>query len=152
MRNAVPCSLGVIGYSGVRYVSSNPEHWISTPLGARLSSLTTPVTLTVDSWVVRSISSQSASETSLRPATACTTPPVRRTWRKAILPLERLLSIQPRSSTVWPMLRESSRRVVTGTAGTAEVAWLLMGAGLYSSYLRSEVSPIRHFRQRVGSG
>ena len=57
-------------------------------------------------------------------ATACTVPPVTRTWRKAILPLERLLSIHPESSTSWPIWRDSSRIEVTGTGS-------LMGAGLY---------------------
>ena len=113
----MPCSFGVIGIV-LRSRCEDLEaarRRISTPPGARLSSLTTPVTRTVDSWVTRSMSAQSSSETSLRPATACTVPPVARTWRKAILPLERLLSIHPAQldllADVAGQLANRSRRV-----------------------------------------
>src|SRR6185436_1234363 len=114
MRNAVPCSLGVIGYSSVRERISKLSSWISTPIGERLSSLTVPVTRIVDSWVTFSISAQASSDTSLRPATAWTVPPAQRTWRKAILPLDRLLSSQPERTTRLPMFRVSSRMDETG--------------------------------------
>ena len=90
MRNAVPCSLGEIGYSRVGAATTSiPRRWSSTPIGDRLSSRTIPWTTIEVSWASLSAARNSSSPRSDRDPTPWTIPVPSRTWRKWIFPDER---------------------------------------------------------------
>ena len=80
----------------------------STPPGERGSSRTTPVTATLASWVSAPKAAQAASATSFLDRTPCTVPVPSRSTRNAILPLDRVVTTQPRTVTVSPTCARSS--------------------------------------------
>ena len=74
----------------------------SYPPGARWSSRTFPVSSIEDSCPAFSSASQASGETAFFETTACANPDPSRTIRNCSFPLERLLWIQPRTSTSSP--------------------------------------------------
>ena len=80
----------------------------SNPPGERGSSRTTPVTATLVSWVSAPERRPGASGTSFLDRTPCTVPVPSRSTRNAILPLDRVVTTQPRTVTVSPTCARSS--------------------------------------------
>jgi hypothetical protein len=104
----VPCSFGLIGKSTLGCIGCSSVTCSSTPDGERESSRTVPTSVTLASWVSVRNPAHVSSDTSRLATTPCTVPEPSRTTRKAILPLERVVTTQPRRVTDSPMWRGSS--------------------------------------------
>jgi hypothetical protein len=90
-RNALPCSLGVIGNSPAICTTSKPCIDISWPPGARASARTGPQTRMDDSCVSFSSSANRSGPISGLKATTCMIPVPSRSIRKKSLPPDRAL-------------------------------------------------------------
>ncbi len=93
---------------GSRPAARGPVTASSTPPGERGSSRTVPVSATLASWVSAPNALQASSGTSFLDRTPCTLPVPSRSTTNAILPLDRVVTTQPRTVTVSPTCPRSS--------------------------------------------
>ena len=117
IKKSTPCSLSDMGngsLSETRCSTCTFETSSSYPPGARLSALTFPSTITLDSWVKLLTASKTSGGTAFLGTTPWMIPLPSRKIGNSNFPLSRRLYNQPRIVTAWPSCFPISEIVVTG--------------------------------------
>src|SRR5271156_2090083 len=132
IKNSTPCSLSVMGKgssSFTRCNTSTSSTSSSKPPGARLSALTLPVTITLDSWVRPRTRSKTSGVTAALGTMPCTVPVPSRKMGKSSFPLARRLYSHPCSVTRFPSCWLRVAMVARGaSAATGKVSCLISSA------------------------